>query len=698
MNVKQSIYKKFLDGSFALCTDAQIARKLKLGKWESRAISDLLNELVKEGKLFRDGEYRYGTAEQFGAIKGKITGNERGFAFLIPEDGSEDLFLPARALNGALHGDTVYAYQTRATHLGAEGAVLSVIERGYTQIVGTFYHSTKQAGYLHPDEKKYAEEIYVPLSRSMRCPDGYKAVAKITDYRRGKSPAGEIIEILGSGDDLFVEELSVIRAHKLREQFPAEVTACAEEKNARGIASEDLLGRVDLREDLIVTVDGEDTRDIDDAISVSEHDGIYHLGVHIADVSHYVERGKCVDEEALKRGTSVYFPDRVLPMLPQALSNGICSLNEGVDRLTLSCFMTVDKQGRVLSKKVAPSVIRSRHRLTYQEVTRIFEQDEQTVTKYPDLVPFVACAIQLTNVLKKARASRGSVTMDLKEAKILFRDGTIQIPDYERSISHEMIEQFMVLANESVASLMREKGYPFIYRVHERPAPEKAEALKDFLEEAGCNVKFHAERVTPADYRDVLEQLQDHPAYPVVNRVMLRSMMKAKYSPENVGHFGLASDCYCHFTSPIRRYPDLCIHRIVKQSLVEPDRVQTSFQHFVSRAASISSECEKNATEAEREVDALFIAAYMQDKIGQDFSAVVSGVTSYGVFVELKNTVEGFIPIDMLPDDGYTLVEERFLLRGTKHSFRLGDQILVKVIGIDWGAKRTLFTFLKKHS
>ncbi len=696
MNAKQSILEKIKDGSFALLTDEQIAKKLHLGKKEALGLREILTALVREGELLRDSRYRYGTAEQFGARRGRLSGNERGFGFFVPSDGTqEDLFIPHRALNGALHGDDVLAISVKGGRSGDEGEILAVLNRGYKEIVGTYRREGK-AGYLHPDERKYSSDIFIPAGKNNNCSDGEKAVAKITSFPNGRAPSGEIIESLGKDGDFFTEELALIRAHKLREEFSAEVTEKAEEQASRPITEKDLTYREDLRGKLIITVDGEDTRDIDDAISVEKKNGKYFLGVHIADVSHYVARGSVIDKEAFKRGTSVYFPDRVLPMLPKALSNNICSLNEGVDRLTLSCFMTVDGNGKVLEKRVAPSVIRSRHRMTYTDVTQLYEGDKTACTRYPDLTETIKLAAELTKILKNARASRGGVAMDIKEAKIIYREGKILIPDYERTISHEMIEQFMVLANESVAELMTERGMPFVYRIHERPNEEKARGFAEFLSEAGIEVKFNPAKVSPNDYRKLLESLIKNPIYPIVNRVMLRSMMKAKYSPENEGHFGLASDCYCHFTSPIRRYPDLCIHRIIKESLTDPERTKSKYKAFVGEAAVQSSECEKNATEAERDVDALYTVAYMQDKIGEEYEAVISGVTSFGLFAELANTIEGFIPLETLPEDYYDFVEERYLLRGTKNSFRLGETIRIRVAAVDWGMRRTHFFLIKK--
>lgn len=677
-------------------TDEQIARKLRLKQRESSALRDMLHQLVREGELLCDSSYRFGTAQQFGAKRGTISGNERGFAFFMPEDGSGDLFIPHRALKGALHGDTVLAINVKGRS-GDEGEILAILEHGIKEVVGTF-RLDRKAGYLRSDEKKYSEEVYIPFNKTKHCKNGDKAIARITSYARDGSPAGEIIEILGESGDFFVEELSLIRAHGLREEFPAEVITEAEQKAARGITDNDLSGRLDLRNELIITVDGEDTRDIDDAISISYDGNFYRLGVHIADVSNYVARGGVIDNEAYARGTSVYFPDRVLPMLPPALSNDICSLNEGVDRLTLSCLMTVDKQGVVIEKNIMPSVIRSRRRMTYKAITKIYEQDSETIEQYPDLVNFVQTAVSLTKILQNARANRGGVAMDLKEAKILYSNGEISIPDYERTISHEMIEQFMVLANESVATLMTAKKMPFVYRVHEQPSAEKAGDFSAFLGEAGINTEFDPENVSPMDYKKLLESLKDTAIYPLVNRIMLRSMMKAKYSPENLGHFGLASDCYCHFTSPIRRYPDLCIHRIIKESIKNADKARSVYTNIVSSVSEQSSKCEKNATEAERDVDALYISVYMQDKIGEEYDAIISGVTAFGIFAELANTVEGLIPIDTLPDDYYDFDETSYTLRGTRNTFRLGEKLRVRVDGVDFGMRRTYFGFLKKLS
>ncbi len=691
MNVKQVLLSKIKDGTFFLERPEEIARKLRLGKKEAFVLKDMIYSLVRSGELLADSDGRVGTAEQFGAKRGKIVGNERGFAFFVPDDGTADLFLLPRAMKNALHGDDVLCYCTGGRN-GDEGEVLAILQRGIRETVGVF-HFEKQGSFVTADDKRYTEDILIPRGHTGGCRGNEKVLVTIKSYD-GKQPIGEVKEILGKDGDFFTEELALIRAHALREEFPEEVLREGEKQAKMDplLSSE---ARLDLREKLIITVDGEDTRDIDDAISVEKKGEFYELGVHIADVSHYVKRNSQLEAEAFKRGTSVYFPDRVLPMLPPSLSNGICSLNEGVPRLTLSCLMMVNRRGDVVKKKIVPSVICSRHRMTYTEVTSIANGEKAAIKLFPDLIGFVKTAVELTQILKAARSRKGGVDMDIKETKILFDGSKIDIPTFERTVSHDMIEQFMILANESVAEIMTEKQMPFIYRVHERPSAEKASSFKEFLKGIGVGASFDPSNVSPRDYQALLGKLEGSPLYSVANRVMLRSMMKAVYSDENIGHFGLASECYCHFTSPIRRYPDLCIHRIIKDALKDENAARERCRDFVGTAAMRSSACEKNATEAERDVDALYIAAYMEKRIGEEYEATVSGVTSFGLFAELDNSVEGLIPVETLPDDSYEYLEERFLLRGTKNSFRLGQRLKIKVVGVDRGARRVQFALLK---
>ena len=665
---------------------------------EKKRLTDVLDRLIEEEVIFQDDGGRYGTAKDLGLIQGKISGNERGFAFLVPEDRTahpEDYFIPKRGLHGALHGDVVLAQRVYGKS-GDEAQVVRILQRGYTEIVGTFTKD-RFAGYLTPDEKRYSTEIFIPLHRCYHIKSGVKAVARITEYPYRKAPGGEIIEVLGDEEDFFAEELSIIRSYSLKEEFPSGVEEAAKKQEERGILPSDVLGRKDFRALPIVTIDGEDTRDIDDAVCVEKVDEDYLLSVHIADVSHYVKYRSPLDKEALARGTSVYFPDRVLPMLPKALSNGICSLNEGEDRLTLSCLMRIYPKGVVVDSEIVEGIIRSRHKMTYNEITAILKGDEKTAQKYADVLEMVSLFAELTKILQQMRTKKGSVTLDVKEAKIMLVNDEIVIPDYKRQFSHEIIEAFMVLANETVARYMEALEAPFVYRIHEKPNEEKAQSFRDFALGLGLKAKFNTTDVHPYDYQNLLKAAEGLPSYSVLNRVMLRSMQKARYSPENVGHFGLASDCYCHFTSPIRRYPDLCIHRILKD-VINGKYAQACevYGGFVEEAAEQSSSRERNAAEAEREVDALYTAMYMSERIGKQYTAVISGVTNYGIFAELPNTIEGFVPIESIPGT-FECIPERFLLKGANESFTIGESILVKVVDVDFYRRRTIFALLGKE-
>ena len=464
----------------------------------------------------------------------------------------------------------------------------------------------------------------------------------------------------------------------------------------RPITKEDIQNRRDFRDKLIVTIDGSDTRDIDDAVSLEKDGDDYLLGVHIADVTHYVAYRSPLDKEAFERGTSVYFPDRVLSMLPKALSNGICSLNEGEDRLTLSCLMRIDKKGNVKNSEIVEGIIRSTHKMTYDEVTKILDGDKEACRKHKLVKDMVCLFGELTTILQTMRSKKGSISLDVKEAKIIFDGETIRIPDYERAFSYQIIEAFMVLANETVAEYMHSIEAPFVYRIHEKPTEEKATTFRAFAQTLGLTARFSADDVKPYDYQNLLNSAEGLPIYSILNRVMLRSMQKAKYSPENVGHFGLASKCYCHFTSPIRRYPDLCIHRIIKLILNGgyPEAVER-FSEFVQDAAAQSSDRERRAADAEREVDDLYMTMYMSERIGKVYNAVISGVTAFGLFAELNNTIEGFIPIESLFGN-YTFDADRFRLVGNNTAYTIGECITIKVVDVDFERRRTEFRLLKK--
>ena len=697
MNAKDSLFHSFQNGTLAQKNITEICKILQIPYREKKRLLELLDSLIKEGVLYQNDGGRYGTIEQLGLIKGTIRGNERGFAFLLPDDKEQypdDFFIPHKNLHGALHGDVVLI-ERQFGRSDDEGNVVKILERGYQTIVGVFRRD-RRAGYLIPDEKKFHTEIYIPLSACSHIKNNVKAVAKITSYPYGKAPGGEIVEVLGDDDDFFAEELSIIRSYDLREEFPPHVEKDAKKQSARGITESDIASRRDFRDKLIVTIDGADTRDIDDAVSLEKIEDGYLLGVHIADVTHYVPFRSPLDKEAFERGTSVYFPDRVLPMLPRALSNGICSLNEGEERLTLSCLMYINSKGTVVRHELVEGVIRSTHKMTYDEVEKLLENDPDICKKYADVKDMVCLFKELTVLLQRMREKRGSVALDVKEAKILFENDEISIPDYKRAFSQQIIEAFMVLANETVAEYMHAIEAPFVYRIHEKPSAEKAAAFRAFAQTLGLTPRFNAEDVKPYDYQNLLKAAESLPAYPVLNRVMLRSMQKARYSPENVGHFGLASPCYCHFTSPIRRYPDLCIHRIIKMIINGGYGEATDkFGEYVATAAKQSSERERRAADAERDVDDLYMTMYMSEHIGKIHEAVISGVTSFGLFAELPNTVEGYIPIESLYDD-FEFDQDRFLLRGKKESYTIGECLRVKVYDVDFERRRTEFRVLQK--
>ncbi len=696
MNAKDSIYKLFLDGTLSKVTPSEICKILQMPYSEKKRLLSILDELVEEGKIFENNGGRYGTSEQLGLIAGTISGNERGFAFLVPEDKTlyeKDFFIPPKSLHGALHGDFVLMERV-FDRSDDEGKVVEIIRRGQNTIVGTF-RKDRRAGYLIPDEKKFSTEIYIPLSDCFNIKNGVKAVAKITSYPYGKAPGGEIIEILGDEDDFFAEELSIIRSYSLKEEFPERVEKEANRQQKRGVTEADLVGRTDFREELIVTIDGEDTRDIDDAVSLKKEKGEYILGVHIADVSHYVSYRSPLDKEAFERGTSVYFPDRVLPMLPKALSNGICSLNEGEDRLTLSCVMRIDKKGAVKSHEIVEGVIRSKKRMTYNEVTKILEGDKDACEKFALVADMVGLFAELTKILQTKREKKGSVSLDVKEAKIILNErGEIEIPQYERAFSHQIIEAFMVLANETVAEYMHAIEAPFVYRIHEKPSEEKASSFRAFAQTLGLRARFSVDDVKPYDYQNLLKSAENLPVYSVLNRVMLRSMQKARYSPENEGHFGLASECYCHFTSPIRRYPDLCIHRIIKEVLHgNYEEACKKYGDFVVDASKQASETERKATDAERDVDDLYTTMYMSERIGQEYEGVISGVTSFGLFVELPNTIEGLVPVESLYGE-YVFNPDKFTLIGKERSYTIGQEVKIKVVDVDFYRRRAEFRLL----
>lgn len=631
------------------------------------------------------------TKKIINGFTGIVQANERGFAFIVPDDKikyTDDFFVPHNSLGGAFNGDKVLAVPVKGTK--DEAKIVKIIERCSKPVIGTY-----ERGKVYPDDLRMPE-VTVPAVLKFNAKNGDKVVCEICAYRKSGLPSGKVTEVLGESGDFDVEELSIIRAHGLYEQFPQNVIDEADRVSRENISSG---SRRDLRDKLIFTVDGADTRDVDDAVSLEFKDGNYVLGVHIADVSHYVKYKSVIDEEAYARGTSVYFPDRVLPMLPKSLSNGACSLNEGEDRYALSCVMTFDRDGIRQNYEIFESIIKSRHKMTYDDVTAICEGNEKLCESYADIVTTVKNMKKLCLIMERRRAAAGEVNLDVREAKIYVdKNGEIVIPDYKRGISERIIEQFMISANEAVAEFLQKKNAACLYRVHESPSPEKAATLVSFLKDLGVNARCDTTAVTPKDFRNIIKTVADKPYASVVNKVMLRSMQKARYSENNLGHFGLASGCYCHFTSPIRRYPDLFVHRSLKSILHGDTKLMPVYVKNAPTAGIDCSERERIADEAERDVDDLYKTVYMSDRIGEIYDATVSGVTNFGVFCELENTIEGLIPIDVLPDDGYEFFAEKFLLKGRKSSFRLGDKLKVRVDGCDFGRMRVMFSIVIRNT
>ena len=624
------------------------------------------------------------TKKIINGFTGIVQANERGFAFILPDDKTKypnDFFVPRSSLCGAFNGDKVLAVPVKGTK--DEAKIVRITERCSKPVIGTY-----ERGKVYPDDLRMPE-VTIPTALKFNAKNGDKVVCEICTYRKSGLPSGKVTEVLGESGDFEVEELSIIRAHGLNEQFPQSVIDEADSASGEKIQ---LNARRDLREKLIFTIDGADTRDVDDAVSLEFKDGNYVLGVHIADVSHYVKYKSVIDEEAYARGTSVYFPDRVLPMLPQSLSNGACSLNEGEDRYALSCSMTFDKDGIRQSYEIFESIINSRHKMTYDDVTAICENNTEICKRYQDIENTVKNMKKLCLIMERKRAAAGEVNLDVREAKIhVDENGEIVIPDYKRGISERIIEQFMISANEAVAEFLQKKNAACLYRVHESPSSEKASTLISFLKDLGVNARCDAAAVTPKDFRNILKTVADKPYASVVNKVMLRSMQKARYAENNLGHFGLASGCYCHFTSPIRRYPDLFVHRSLKSILHGDTKLMPVYVKNAQSAGIDCSERERIADEAERDVDDLYKTVYMSDRIGEIYDATVSGVTNFGVFCELENTIEGLIPIDVLPDNDYEFFAEKFLLKGRNSTFRLGDKLKVRVDCCDFGRMRVLF-------
>src|SRR4051794_10363138 len=652
-----------------------------------------LVQMEEKGLVVRTRSNRYGLPEKMNLIRGKLTGHAKGFAFVIPEEpGMDDIFIPPNEINNALHGDTVLArVSSESSGQRKEGTVIRILERGMTKIVGT-YTESKNFGFVIPDEKKFAGDIFIPKAASNGAVEGHKVVVELTTYPEGRMSAeGEVIEILGHKNDPGVDILSVIHKHGLPQEFPGEVLQQANEA-PETIDESEIENRRDLRNEMIVTIDGADAKDLDDAVTVTKlANGNYKLGVHIADVSHYVTEESPIDKEAAERGTSVYLVDRVIPMIPHRLSNGICSLNPKVDRLTLSCEMEIDSDGEVVNHEIFQSVIKTTERMTYSEVNRILtEQDEELFERYEPLIPMFQLMEELAEALRGKRMHRGAIDFDFKESKVLVDEEgkPTDVVLRERSVGEKLIEEFMLAANETIAEHFHWMDVPFIYRIHEDPKEEKLRRFFEFITNFGYIVKGTANSVHPRALQEIIEEVKGKPEEMVISTVMLRSMQQAKYDPENLGHFGLSAEYYTHFTSPIRRYPDLIVHRLIRTYLIEGKLNETTKAKWDARLPEIadhSSKMERRSVDAERETDELKKAEYMEDKIGEEYNGMISSVTNFGLFVELSNTIEGLVHVSYMTDDYYRYDERHYAMIGerTGHVYRIGDEITVRVINVN---------------
>ena len=695
------------DSMYVPMKEKELAMFLQVAKEDREEFKAILQELLAEGSLMLTlkGKYMKSNGK---ILTGTFISNSKGFGFVEVEGREEDLFIPEDKTNGAFHRDIVQVVLLPGNSgKRQEAQVLKIIARGMNQVVGTYERSRDNYGFVVPDNAKLPQDIFVPKERSKGAMSGHKVVVEITDYGTDRrSPEGKVIEILGHINDPGVDIMSIVRGYELPVEFSEKIMNQVE-RVSQEVSEADRAGRRDLRDVTMVTIDGEDAKDLDDAVSVSFDGEKYHLGVHIADVTNYVQENSALDREALKRGTSVYLVDRVIPMLPHALSNGICSLNEGVDRLALSCLMTVNLQGEITDYEICESVIRVNRRMSYTVVKKLLEAETVSADKkgetaalqaeYAELLPMFKEMERLAGILREKRRKRGSIDFDFPECKIyLDRDGhPLDIKPYERNVATDIIEDFMLAANETVAQHFYWMELPFVYRVHDVPDGERIQKLSAIINNFGyymksvgrTGAKVSSEEIHPKEIQKLLAKIAGTPEEAMISRLALRSMKQAKYSIECTGHFGLACPYYCHFTSPIRRYPDLQIHRIIKEQLrgrLNEERV-AHYREILPEVAKHSSETERRADEAERETDKLKKVEYMEDRIGENFEGVVSGITGWGIYVELPNTVEGLVHVSKLPGDYFYYNEKSCEMVGeaTGRTFKLGMPVTVCIEGCD---------------
>lgn len=697
----------------------ELAVLLQIPAGKREELHKILDMLLEEGKISINKRGRYEAVRNSGIKREKETekkqvkgdrkkgqyytgtfiSHPRGFGFLEIPEAEEDIFIPEESIGTALHGDTVQIVVKKDGKDGkrCEGEVVKVLERGTKEVVGT-YQQCDGFGFVVTDNQRFLKDVFIPAGKSLEAEDGDKVLAEIKDHgNKRRSPEGKIIEILGKLGECGVDVLCVAKSYELPMEFPEKVAKQAE-RIKETLNEGDFYGREDLRDVVMVTIDGEDAKDLDDAVSLTKEEDLYHLGVHIADVSNYVQYNSALDKEALKRGTSVYLADRVIPMLPKKLSNGICSLNAGEDRLALSCLMDIDKKGRVVSHRIVESVIHVKERMSYTNVKKILlQEDEELAKRYEELLPMFFQMKELSELLRNRRKKRGAIDFDFPESKLVLdeKGKVVDIYPYEQNIATRLIEDFMLAANETVAEEYCMLGLPFVYRTHENPDMEKMETVLEMVHQAGIKVKKGKETISPKEVQKILKELEGMECEPFFARLILRSMKQAKYTVEDTGHFGLAAKYYCHFTSPIRRYPDLQIHRIIKETL-RGKMTEAKVQHYkeiLEEVARQSSAMERRAEEVERETVKMKKAEYMKQHIGEAFEGTVSGVTEWGLYVELDNTVEGLVHVNTLTDDYYSFDKDRYCLVGdmTGRTYTMGQRVKVWVENADENTKTVDF-------
>lgn len=686
---KQLVMDFMTDKKYKPLKFKEMALLMQVPSKQKKDLRKVLEALMEEGKIAIDVRGKIKLQAE-NVLTGKFCGTQKGFGFVTVEGEEDDIFIPANHTKSAIHGDTVQvAIRTAPKGKKKEGEILAILERSTEVVVGTFAKS-KNYGFVVGDNHKLNKDIYVPIEESKGAVTGHKVVVEITNYGdESHNPEGKVTEILGHVNDPGVDILSVVRAYGLPEEYPGGVMKQVEQI-PDAVAEEDKLGRTDYRHLQTVTIDGEDAKDLDDAITLEKEGDIYHLGVHIADVSHYVTEKSPLDVEALKRGTSVYLVDRVIPMIPHKLSNGICSLNQGEDRLALSCMMDINAKGEVIRHKIEETLINVDRRMSYTAVNKVVvEKDAELCETYKDFIPMFNLMYELADILHRGRVKHGSINFDFPESKILLdeKGKPLEIKPYERNEATKIIEEFMLVANQTVAEDFFWQEIPFLYRTHEAPDEEKMIKLGIFINNFGYTFKMKKDEVHPKEIQKLIEKVEGTPEEMLISRLTLRSMKQAKYTVQCEGHFGLAMKYYCHFTSPIRRYPDLQIHRIIKENLKGKmtDRRISHYEKLLPDVAVQTSSTERRADEAEREVEKMKKVEYMQQFIGEVFEGVISGITTWGIYVELPNTVEGMIRVTSLPGDYYYFDEEHYTMVGehSKKTYSLGEKLTVQVAAVD---------------